>query len=74
MLIKQIVFQECRYMMEGQNVLHHVWLATDEIPLNLLQKYYLTNRDCCVSVPYKSIMQLLWLHHHCNRDANLLRS
>lgn len=46
-------------MMEGQNVLHHVWLATDEIPLNLLQKYYLTNHDCCVSVPYKSIMQLL---------------
>lgn len=47
-------------MMEaGQNVLHHVWLATDEIPLNLLQKYYLANRDCCVSVPYKSIMRLL---------------
>lgn len=46
-------------MMEGQNVLHHVWLATDEIPLNLLQKYYLTNRDCCVSVPYKPIMRLL---------------
>ena len=32
-------------MMEGQNVLHHVWLATDEIPMN-----------CCVSVPYTSIM------------------
>ena len=59
MFIKQIVFQECRYMMEGQNFLHHVWLATDEIPLNLLQKYYLTNRDCCVSALYKSIMRLL---------------
>lgn len=46
-------------MMEGQNALHHVWLATDEILLNLLQKYYLTNRDCCVSVPYKSIVRLL---------------
>lgn len=40
-------------MMEGQNVLHHVWLATDEIPLNLLQKCYVTNRDCCVSCQYR---------------------
>ena len=41
-------------MMEEQNVLHHVCLATDEIPLNLLQKYYLTNRDCCASTPYRA--------------------